>query len=70
MFTTLDLLARVVAAKPAGFFGFHALAIDDASTGRGFEPLGNADRHEQIMVDGLSQTTVPPCVEIALHRGQ
>ena len=44
VFTPLDL--RVVPTKPVGERGFYALAIDDAGTGRGFAPIGNANCHK------------------------
>ncbi len=36
--TALDLLARIIAARTAGFGGFDALAVDDPGTGRGITP--------------------------------
>lgn len=32
----LDLLARIIAARPAAFLGFDALAVDHPGAGRGF----------------------------------
>ena len=63
-----NFITHIVAARPARFCDVQTLAVDDAGTGRSLAPFSHADRHEQIMIDGLAQTTVPPQLEMALHR--
>ncbi len=67
-FTTLDLLARVVAARPARLGGLHRLAVDDACAG--FGPAACRDPHpcHQHRVDGIEQAVVAHPVEMILHR--
>ena len=64
----LDLLARVIAVNTAAFRGFHALAIDHAGQRAGLSSLQFPGFHDKVMVHRAQQTTVPPVVEIALHR--
>ncbi len=47
----LDLLARVIAARPAGFGGFDALTVDHPGTGRSLAAMGFARGHQQVMVE-------------------
>jgi len=65
---SLDLLACVITPRPAGFRGFYALAIDDASAGRGLAAVRLARGHEQIVVQRLPQAVVAPQIEPAPHR--
>ena len=64
----LDLLAGVVAARPAGFRRFHRLAVDHARRRARLAPGRLARRHQQVLVDPLPGAVVPPAVEPALHR--
>jgi hypothetical protein len=63
----LDLLARIIAARTAGFRGFDALAVDHPGTGRGFAPGRLAPDQEQGMIERQPQPVVPPQVEPAPH---
>ena len=64
----VDLLAGVIAFGPAGFGGPHALAVDDASGRRGLPAGLLARRHDQLGVQDLPGSILPPAPEIAEHR--
>src|SRR5215213_3839751 len=64
----VDLLAGVIASGPAGFGGPHALAVDDASGRRGLPAGPLARRHDQLGVQYLPGSILPPAPEIAEHR--
>jgi len=64
----VDLLAGVIASGPAGFGGPHALAVDDASGRRGLPAGLLARRHDQLGVQYLPGSILPPAPEIAEHR--
>lgn len=49
----LDLLARVIAPRPAAFRGFDALAVDHVRTERRLATIRLARTHEQIRVEAL-----------------
>ena len=63
-----DLLARVVAGKPSAFGRLHTLAVDDAGGGAGLTSFEVSRAQDQDVVDRVSETAVPPPVEVALHR--
>ena len=63
-----DLLSCVIAPWPATFSGLDALAVDHPGAGTGLSPFADADRHQQIMVDGLPQAAVAPVVKVTLYR--
>src|SRR5215208_1057343 len=64
----VDLLAGVIASGAAGFGGPHALAVDDASGRRGLPAGLLARRHDQLGVQYLPGSVLPPAPEIAEHR--
>src|ERR1700693_466111 len=68
-FAALDLLAGIIAARPAGFGGLDRLAVDDAGGGARFAPRGFTRQHQQDMVDLTPQTAIAPGVEVMLNRG-
>lgn len=51
----LDLFARIVAPRTAGFRGFDALAVDHACIWGRLAPFGFACRYQQRMIDRQSQ---------------
>ncbi|KPH87851.1 hypothetical protein GLUCOINTEAF2_0204042 [Komagataeibacter intermedius AF2] len=61
----LDLLARVIARKPAAFRSFHRLAVNHARARRGFTPLDFAQAHDQHRIHDLEQPGITPGVKIA-----
>lgn len=63
----LDLLARVVASRPAAFLGFHALAVDHAGARARLAPLHLPRAHHEQMVDRRKQAHIPPRIEVTLH---
>ena len=64
----LDLLARIIAARPAAFRGFHALAVDHTGC-RPCRPTGQKARgHHQRLVDDVEYAAVAQPVEIVLDR--
>jgi hypothetical protein len=64
---TLDLLARVITARPAGFRGFDALAVDHARAGRSLAAMGFTHGHQQVVVEVPPQSVVAPQVEPSPH---
>ena len=57
----------LIKAGNAAFGGVRALAVDQARRWTGVAILQFSRRHDQIMIDCLKQTAVPPSVGIALH---
>ena len=47
----LDLFAGVITARPSAFSGFHALAVNDASAGRGRAACSRPAVHDQLVID-------------------
>jgi hypothetical protein len=64
----LDLLARVIPARPAAFSGFDALAVNHSGARRGLAPRRLPAGHQQQMIDRGPKAAVAPGVEIALNR--
>jgi len=64
----VDLLARVVAARPAGLGRLDALAVDDRRRWAGLAPGALAIGHDQGMVDRLEDAVVAPCREPPINR--
>ena len=66
--TAHDLLARVIAPRPAAFRGFDALAVDHAAGRARLASRQLPHVHHQKVVDRREQSQIAPGVEIALHR--
>lgn len=67
-FTTLDLLAGVVAARPACLGGLNGLAVDDARGRFGLAALRDPHPCHQHRVDDIEQAAVAHPVEMVLYR--
>jgi hypothetical protein len=65
---SLDAFAGVNPARAAAFGRRHALAVDNAGTGREGSALDLAGPGHQPRIDPLPGAVVAPAVEIALHR--
>jgi hypothetical protein len=57
-FAPLDLLARIIAARPSGFGRFDALAVNDGALGLASRPIPWADRQDQRVVHPLEHDLV------------
>ena len=57
---TLDLLARVIAARTAAFRRFDAPSIDYSGAGRSLAAVHLARDHQQVMVEASPQAIVAP----------
>ena len=64
----LDLLARIIAARTAGFRRFDTLAVNHPGTGRSLAAMGFTRGHQQVVVEAAPQAIVAPKVEPAPHR--
>ena len=64
----LDLLACIIAPWAAGFRGFHALAVDHASTGRSLAAHALSGQQQQGVVQRKPKIVVPPQIEPTPHR--
>jgi hypothetical protein len=65
---SLDLLACIVAPRPAALGGLDALAVDDPGARRGFAPHGFTTDQQQRVIEREPKTIVTPQVEPAPHR--
>src|ERR1700730_6198696 len=63
-----DLFRGIVTAWSTAFGRLDRLAINDTGRGARLAPRGLACLHQQLKIDPLKQPTVPPILEIALHR--
>ena len=64
----LDLLACVIAARPAAFRRLDALAVDDPSARRSLAPNGFPADQQQSVIERKPKTIVTPQVEPASRR--
>jgi hypothetical protein len=64
----LDLLSGIIAARPAGFGGLDALAVDDGGGGGGVtaDPLAVGD--DDGVLDAFERTAIPPSRKSAIDR--
>src|SRR5487761_1834087 len=67
---TVDLLAGIESARPAGPGGFDRLAINHAGGRGGFAAGLFARHHDQRVVDPLKRAVAREPVKIALDRGE
>jgi hypothetical protein len=65
---TCDLLARIIASRATAIGGLHALAVEYTGGGGRLPPNPLAIRHDQRVVDGLKQASIPPQAEPAKDR--
>jgi len=63
----IDLLGRVVAARPPAFSGLHALGVDDRSGRAGLAPHALAQRHHEVMAHAVPYTGAQESAEVALY---
>src|SRR5882672_4340186 len=64
----VDLLARIVTARAAGFGGLDALAVDDRGRGAGVAPDPLAICHHECVVYPFEAPGVAPDGEPAVNR--
>jgi len=66
----LDLLGRIVTARPAAFGRLDRLTVDHSGRWARIAARRFARLQQQVKIDGLKQAVVTPVVEIALHGGE
>ena len=64
----VDLFSRIIAARPAGFGGLDALAVDNGRCRRGLPADALAVGHDQGVVDLLKHAAVAKGREPAIDR--
>src|SRR3546814_8668510 len=65
---SLDLLSRVIAARPAAFRRLHTLAVDHSGAGRSLAAYSFPPDQQQGMIEREPQTVVAPQIKPAPHR--
>src|SRR3546814_8948547 len=65
---SLDLLSRVIAARPAAFRRLHTLAVDHSGAGRSLAAYSFPPDQQQGMIELEPQTVIAPQIKPAPHR--
>jgi hypothetical protein len=68
--STLDLLAGVIATRPAGFSGLDALAVDHRRRRAGLTPDPLSIAHDQMVVEAGEEALAAKAQEPAIDRGR
>jgi hypothetical protein len=66
--TAIDFLAGIVATGTASLGRFHALAINDCSTGTGFSSHAYSHLSAQHIMSDLPDSSQPPLAEVVVYR--